>query len=81
MNSMKYDDLVRCSLFLPIFRDISKENTEAVGSNFLCGRPHGADPSPVRTRPPEPDPIRVDVINGWPNIGLTELFENLYSQG
>jgi len=26
------------------------------GSNFLCGRPHGADPSPVCMRPPEPDP-------------------------
>jgi len=26
----------------------------SVGSNFLCGRPHGADPSPVRMRSPEP---------------------------
>src|SRR6218665_1302653 len=35
--------------------------------NFLCGRPHGAGP-PVHMRPPEPDPLplRVDVINGWP---------------
>src|SRR6218665_4158438 len=32
--------------------------------NFLCGRPHGAGPPPPR--PPEPDPLRVDVINGWP---------------
>jgi len=40
----------------------------SVGSNFLCGRPCGADtPSPsVRMRPPEPDPPPVDVINGWP---------------
>ena len=38
--------------------------------NFLCGRPHGAGPHPpVHTRPPEPDPLplRVDVINGWPH--------------
>jgi len=35
--------------------------------NFLCGRPHGAwPPSPVHMRPPEPLPLRVDVINGWP---------------
>ena len=38
--------------------------------NFLCGRPHGAcPPPPVHMRPPEPDPLRVDVINGWPLIG------------
>ena len=39
--------------------------------NFLCGRPHVAGPStpPVHTRPPESDPLRVDVIK-WmaPNI-------------
>src|SRR6218665_1002681 len=35
--------------------------------NFLCGCPHGAGPPPpVHMRPPEPDPLRVDVINGWP---------------
>src|SRR6218665_677845 len=37
--------------------------------NFLCGRPHGVGPPPpVHMRPPEPDPLplRVDVINGWP---------------
>ena len=38
--------------------------------NFLCGRPHGAGPllPLVHMRPPEPDPcpLRVDVINGWP---------------
>src|SRR6218665_3776953 len=37
--------------------------------NFLCGRPQGAGPlPPVHMRPPEPDPspLRVDVINGWP---------------
>src|SRR6218665_1187755 len=35
--------------------------------NFLCGRPHGAGP-PVHMRPSEPDPspLRVDFINGWP---------------
>ena len=39
----------------------------SVGSNFLCGRPHGSDP--VHMRPPEPDPsLRVDVINGWPLV-------------
>jgi len=38
----------------------------SVGSNFLCGRPHGADPSHVRMRPHEPDPLHVNVINGWP---------------
>jgi len=26
----------------------------SVGSNFLCGRPHGAGPYPVRMRPLEP---------------------------
>ena len=26
----------------------------------------GLDPSPVHMRSPEPDPIRVDVINEWP---------------
>src|SRR6218665_471947 len=39
--------------------------------NFMCGRPHGAGPPPpVHMRPPEPDPLplRVDVINGWPII-------------
>ena len=41
----------------------------SVDYNFLCGRPHGADPFPVRRRPPEPDlSLRVDVINGWPLI-------------
>ena|SRR6218665_2568793 len=25
--------------------------------NFLCGRPHGAGPSPIHMRPPEPDPL------------------------
>ena len=35
--------------------------------NFLCGRPHGAGPPPpIHMRPPEPDPLRVDIINGWP---------------
>src|SRR6218665_393276 len=37
--------------------------------NFLCGRPHGAGPPPpVHMRPHGPDhlPLRVDVINGWP---------------
>ena len=28
----------------------------SVGSNFLCGRPHGAY-LPVRRRPPEPGPL------------------------
>src|SRR6218665_2455825 len=39
--------------------------------NFLCGRPHEAGPPPsVHMRPPEPDPLplRVDVINGWPHM-------------
>src|SRR6218665_942271 len=42
--------------------------------NFLCGRPHGAGPpSPVHMRPPEPDPspLRVVVINGWPLTPLS----------
>src|SRR6218665_3875679 len=37
--------------------------------NFLCRRPHWAGPPPlIHLRPPEPDPLplRVDVINGWP---------------
>src|SRR6218665_2951887 len=35
--------------------------------NFLCGRPHGAgSPPPVHMHPPDPDPLRVDIINGWP---------------
>jgi len=29
--------------------------------HFLCTRPHCADP-----RPPEPDPLCMNVINGWP---------------
>jgi len=39
----------------------------SVGSNFLCGRPHGAYPLPVRRRSPEPNllPLHVNVINGW----------------
>ena len=37
----------------------------SLDSNFLCGRPHGANPSP-RPREPEPNPLCVDVINGWP---------------
>jgi len=41
-----------------------------MGSNFLCGHPHGAYPSPVRRHPPEPEPfpLRVNAINGWPHI-------------
>jgi len=27
----------------------------SVGSNFLCGRPHGADPSHIPNRPTQPD--------------------------
>jgi len=30
----------------------------------VSGRPHGAGPPP--RCPHEPDPFRVDVINGWP---------------
>src|SRR6218665_3661365 len=29
----------------------------------------GLTPSPVHMRPPEPDPLHVDVINGWLLIG------------
>jgi len=36
-----------------------------VGSHFLCGRPHGADPYPTSTWA---WPLRVDIINGWPLI-------------
>jgi len=46
----------------------------SVGSNFLCGRPHGADrpvPPSVRMLPLEPDPSSVwKVTNGWPLIGI-----------
>src|SRR6218665_1730029 len=44
----------------------------SVDSNFLCDSvwtsTWGWTPSPVHMRPPEPDPLplRVDVINGWP---------------
>ena len=41
--------------------------------NFLCGRPHEAwPPPPVHMRPPEPEPLplRVDVINGWPHTSV-----------
>src|SRR6218665_1190730 len=34
--------------------------------NFLCGRPHGLDPSLIHMRPTETDPLHVDVTNGWP---------------
>src|SRR6218665_594302 len=33
----------------------------------------GLTPSPVHMRPPEPDPLRVDVINGWPLIEISIL--------
>src|SRR6218665_1697929 len=55
--------------------------------NFLCGRPHGAGPpSPVHMRPPEPDPLplRVDVINGWPHICRVFckiVYRYIYSKG
>ena len=56
--------------------------------NFLCGHTHGAGPpSPIHMRPSEPDPLRVDVIDGWPPTGnahsginknhILELGENL----
>jgi len=43
------------------------ENIMSVGSNFLCGHSHGADPSPVRIRPLSLTPFsfHVCVINGW----------------
>jgi len=28
-----------------------------LGSNFLCGHPLGADPSPIHMHPPEPDSL------------------------
>src|SRR6218665_3345006 len=51
--------------------------------NFLCGHPHGAGPpSPVHMRSPESDPLRVDIINGWPLIMMFEqckivIFNNI----
>jgi len=43
--------------------------------NFLCGRPHGAgSPSLVHMRQPEPDPLLVDVINGWPHTAVLHAF-------
>ena len=39
----------------------------------------GLDPLPVHMRPPEPDPLplRVDVINGWPLTNYSvELSKN-----
>jgi len=37
--------------------------------NFLCGRPHGAGPPPpVHMRPPEPDPLRVNVLATDKNV-------------
>src|SRR6218665_3421681 len=40
----------------------------SVGSNFLCGRPHGAYPPPPTGVHLSliPSTLRVDVINGWP---------------
>jgi len=38
----------------------------SVRTYFLCGCPHEAVPSPIQVCPHEPDPICVDVINGWP---------------
>ena len=43
-----------------------------ISSNFVCGRPHGAVPllrPPVHMNPPQPDPLCVNVINGWPLLG------------
>ena len=37
-----------------------------VGSNVFYGCPHGADPLPHLMRPPELDPLCVDIISGWP---------------
>src|SRR6218665_668670 len=37
--------------------------------NFLCGRPHGAEPLPPSTcvhLSLTPSPLCVDAINGWP---------------
>jgi len=46
--------------------------------NFLCGRPYGAYP-PVHMRPPEPGPLRVDVIYGWPLSNSRLLEESLHT--
>jgi len=45
-----------------------EDRVTSVDSNFkFCVDVHlGLDPSPVDMRPPEPDPLCVDVINGWP---------------
>ena len=49
--------------------------------NFLCERPHGAGPPPpVHMRPPEHDPLRVDVINRWPYISIAPLQVHYYSE-
>ena len=48
--------------------------------NFLRGRPHRAWPPPlVHMRPPEPDPLplRVDVLNGWPPYGPGDAVERV----
>src|SRR6218665_67221 len=39
---------------------------------IFCVEVHtGLDPpTPVHMHPPEPDPLRVDVINGWPHSCL-----------
>src|SRR6218665_641770 len=47
----------------------------SVGYNFLCGRPHGADPllpSAGVHLSLTSIPLRVDVINGWP-IGAYDV--------
>ena len=36
--------------------------------NFLVWRSTWGLPPPVHMRPPEPDPLRVDVINEWPLV-------------
>src|SRR6218665_92144 len=43
--------------------------------NFLCGRPHSADPLlPIRRRPPYLDHLHVDILNGWPRIRCGTIF-------
>src|SRR6218665_156663 len=42
----------------------------SVGSNFLYGRPHGADPSPIRMPPPESDPPPLRVRHKWMALSI-----------
>jgi len=45
-----------------------EDRTTSLGCNFLCKRPHGADPLPLSAcvHLSQTPPLHVDLMNGWP---------------